>query len=171
MPAAPTSPLVAVDANVMMDLGDKSETVIDALTTLRHRLRSPRIVIPPTAQQELLYIARHGDTETERHQALAGIEAARRVRIVPVNLMPVGHGIVDRIAERLRGRGFLPPEEVNDSLLVAEAALLEARLLLSSDQHLRRMDFERLSIELQEFDLSAPVIATPAEVVRKFFPR
>jgi hypothetical protein len=33
------------------------------------------------------------------------------------------------------------------------------------------MDFARLTIELQGFDLTAPVIATPAEVVRKFFQR
>lgn len=66
---------------------------------------------------------------------------------------------------------MIPAEEINDSLLVAESALLEARLLISSDQHLRGIDFERLSIELQAFDLTAPVIATPAEVVRKFFRR
>jgi hypothetical protein len=60
---------------------------------------------------------------------------------------------------------------VNDSQLVAESALVGARLLLSSDEHLRGIDFERLTMELQGFDLTAPVIATPAEVVRKFFLR
>ena len=33
------------------------------------------------------------------------------------------------------------------------------------------MDFERLTIELQKYDLTAPVIATPREIVRKFFLR
>jgi hypothetical protein len=60
---------------------------------------------------------------------------------------------------------------VNDSQLVAESALLGARLLLSSDVHLRGMDFARLTIELRNFDLTAPVLATPSEVVRKFFQR
>jgi hypothetical protein len=85
--------------------------------------------------------------------------------------MPVGHGIVERVAEKLRSAELLPVSEVNDSQLVAESALLGAQLLLSSDQHLRGMDFARLIIELQGFDLTAPVIATPAEVVRKFFHR
>ena len=85
--------------------------------------------------------------------------------------MPVGHGIVERVAEKLRSANLIPTSEVNDSQLVAESALIEARLLLSSDEHLRGMDFERLTIELQNFDLTAPVIATPAEVVRKFFLR
>ncbi len=171
MPTAPASPLIAVDANVVMDLGEESESVLDALATIRQRLRSPRIVLPPTAKLELMHIARHGDTAKERDLALRGVAAARRLRIVPVNLMPVGHGIVERVAERLRSAELLPASEVNDSQLVAESALLGARLLLSSDEHLRGMDFARLTIELQSFDLAAPVIATPGEVVRKFFQR
>src|SRR5437016_3322489 len=170
MPAVLTSPLVAVDANVLMDLGERVETVLDALITLRQRFRHPpRLVIPPTAQQELVHIAHHGDTEKERLRASGGIEAARRWLIVPVNLMPVGHGIVERVAEKLRAPDLLPPEEVNDSLLLSEAALLEARLLLSSDEHLRGINFTRLSLELHNFDLTAPVIVTPGEVARKFF--
>src|SRR5260221_7676178 len=163
MPAAPASPLVAVDANVVMDLGEESESVLDALATIRQRLRSPRIILPPTATLELMHIARHGDTAKERDLALKGIAAARRSRIVPVNLMPVGHGIVERVAEKLRSAELLPASEVNDSQLVAESALLGARLLLSSDEHLRGIDFTRLTIELQGFDVTAPVIATPAE--------
>jgi hypothetical protein len=170
MPTAPASPLVALDANVVMDLGEGCDAVLDALTTIRQRLRFARIVIPPTPQQELLHIARRADTAKERNTALAGIQAARHWRIVPVNLMPVAHGIVARIAERLRERDLLPAEEINDSLLVAEAALLHARLLLSSDDHLRGIDFAQLTIELHNFDVTAPVIATPAEVARKFFP-
>jgi predicted nucleic acid-binding protein len=171
MPTAPASPLVAVDANVLMDLGEESESVMDALATIRQRLPSPRIVIPPTAKLELIHIAREGDIAKERKLASDGIAAARQWGIIPVNLMPVGHGIVERVAEKLRSANLIPPSEVNDSQLVAEAALIGARLLLSSDEHLRGVDFEQLTIELQSFDLTAPVIATPAEVVRKIFLR
>ena len=51
----------------------------------------------------------------------------------------------------------------------AEAALLNCSLLLTSDEHLRGIDFERLTFELQAFDLPTPVIATPREIVRRFF--
>jgi hypothetical protein len=165
----PSRPLVAVDANVLMDLGAEVDRVIDAIYIIQVRLTSPRLVIPPTPQQELAHIARHADTTEERNRALSGISAARRWRIVPVNLMPVGHGIVERIGERLRHAGLLPAEEINDSFLVAETALLDGRLLLSSDEHLRGMDHRQLGLVLQEFDLSAPVIAKPGEVVKKCF--
>jgi hypothetical protein len=52
MPTAPASPLVAVDADVVMDLGEEFESVLDALAAIRQRLRSPCIVIPPTAKLE-----------------------------------------------------------------------------------------------------------------------
>lgn len=83
---------------------------------------------------------------------------------------PAGRpGIVERVAEALRAAGLIPAPEVNDSQRVVESALMRARLLLSSDEHLRGVDFARLTIELQKFDLTAPVKATPAEAVRKFF--
>ena len=171
MPTASPSPFVAVDANVVMDLGARSDAVTDALATIRRRLRSPRIVLTPTATLELMHIARFGDTAKERDLALSGMAAARQWRIVPVNLMPVDHGIVELIAGRIRSAELLPASEVNDSQLVAESALLGAQLLLSSDQHLRSMDYTRLAAALQGYDLATPVIATPAEVVRKFFQR
>jgi hypothetical protein len=63
---APSRPLVAVDANVLRDLGEEADTVIDAIKTIRARLTSPRLVIPPTPQHELPHIARHADTSEER---------------------------------------------------------------------------------------------------------
>jgi hypothetical protein len=171
MPTGLRSPLVAIDANVLIDLGQEVETIIDALTTIRRRVPSSRLVIPPTPQQELAHIARYGQMEQERSLAMAAIRAASVWKITPVNLMPVDRGIVSTIAERLRTTGLLPMEEVNDSFLLVEAALLHARLLLSSDEHLRSIPFEDLAVQLQNVDLIPPVIATPAEVARKFFPR
>jgi len=101
---APSRPLVAVDANVLMDLGAEVDTAIDAIGTIRARLASPRLVIPPTPQHELTHMARHADIAGERTRALAGIGAARRWRIVPINLMPVAHGIVERVGERAAQR-------------------------------------------------------------------
>ena len=37
------------------------------------------------------------------------------------------------------------------------------------DAHLRGVDFPRLTLLLRDFHVAAPVIATPREIVRKFF--
>lgn len=72
------------------------------------------------------------------------------------------------IASKVRGCGLLPDEETHDALILAEAALLGCGILLTSDAHLRGVDFQRLTLLLKDFDVAAPVIATPREIVRKF---
>jgi predicted nucleic acid-binding protein len=107
----------------------------------------------------------------KQEAARKAIQLGQSWRIIPVNLIAVRHGIAERIAERIREQGLIPGEEVNDSLVLAESALLGCSVLLTSDEHLRGLDFERLTLELQGFDVTAPVIATPREIVRKFFQR
>ena len=89
--------------------------------------------------------------------------------IQPLNLVPVGHGIVDAIAAKIRARGLLPDEETHDALILAESALLECSILLTSDAHLRAVDHASLSLLLQASHVASPIIATPRETVRKFF--
>ena len=86
-----------------------------------------------------------------------------------MNLVPVGHGIVDAIAAKIRERGLLPDEETHDALILAESALLECSILLTSDAHLRAVDHASLSLLLQASHVTSPIIATPREIVRKFF--
>jgi rRNA-processing protein FCF1 len=171
MAARPNRPqLVAVDANVLFDLADGLDDVVDAVHVIRERLRDARFLIPPTVQHELANWAFRGD-EQKREAAGNAIQLGQSWRIVPVNLIAVRHGIAERIAERIREQGLIPVEEINDSLLLGESALLGCSMLLTSDEHLRGIDFERLTLELQAFYVTAPIIATPREIVRKFFQR
>jgi predicted nucleic acid-binding protein len=171
MAARPNRPqLVAVDANVLFDLADGLDEVVDAVSVIRKRLREVRFLIPPTVQHELSNWAERGDGQ-KREAARKAIQLALSWHIVPVSLIAVRHGIAELIAERIREQGLIPAEEVNDSLVLAESALLGCAMLLTCDEHLRGIDFERLTLELQAFDVTAPVFATPREIVRKFFQR
>ena len=171
MAARPNRPqLVAVDANVLFDLAGGFDDVVDAVSVIRERFRDARLLIPPTVQNELANWALRGDKQ-KRESARKAIQLGQSWRIVPANLIAVRHGIAERIAERIRRQRLIPDEEVNDSLVLAESALLGCSMLLTSDEHLRGIDFERLTLELQAFDVTAPVIATPREIVRKFFLR
>lgn len=160
--------LIAVDTNVLLDLASKTEAVADAVATIRKRLSAARFIVPPTAVHELV-LATHGESERTRRAALLALSKLRLWGFEPLNLVPVGHGIVERIASEIRHKDLVPAEEMNDSLIISEAALLECRMLLSSDAHLRAVNFQKLTLLLKDFDVAAPIIATPREIVRKFF--
>ena len=54
-------------------------------------------------------------------------------------------------------------------MILAEAALLGCTVLLTSDSHLRGLDYARLTWELNACEVSVPAVATPREIVSKFF--
>ena len=161
--------LIAADTNVLLDLALEVGAVVDALATIRQRLPEARFVVPPTVLHELALAVRTGETERLRKAALRALSQLRAWGFEPLNLVPVGHGIVERIATEIRHRDLVAEEEMNDSLILAEAALLGCGILLTSDAHLRGLDFQRLTLLMQDFDVAAPFIATPREIVRKFF--
>ena len=120
----PRNPLwVAVDTNVLLDLADDRESAWRAVETIRPRLPGVQIVVPPTSGAGTR-VARLG---RRRRRAAArtrgGGQAGGGWGFVPLNLIPVGHGITERIADDIRRHGFLPASEVNDSFVVAESAL------------------------------------------------
>lgn len=161
-------PLIAVDTNVPLDLAEGRETVRDALDVIRRRLRPGRILLTPTAFQELVFLAEGAESKSERDQALRALRGLKDWLLDAVNLVPVGHGIVEQVAERLQATGLLPAEERNDGLILAESALLGCAILLTSDGHLRGLDFQRTALMFKAFDLEMPVVATPREIVAKF---
>jgi hypothetical protein len=151
-----------------MHLADGVEDTLDAIATIRKRRPEARILATATVLQELHFLTKitTGATQQIAKDALTGL---RRHNIEPINFIPVGHGIIEVTADKIRARGLLPEEEKNDSFLLAEAALLGCNILLSSDGHLRSVPYEQLKMLLDECDVNTPLICSPSEVVRKFF--
>ena len=161
--------LIAVDTNIPIDLASDVEDVIDALAVIRRRTKAARLIASPTVNLELAYLSEFADEPDVKAAARRALRSLwSKWKIEPVNLVPVGHGIVEVIGAKLRSEGLLPAEETHDALILAEAALLGCGILLTNDAHLRGVDFQRLTLLLQGFDVAAPVLATPREIVRKF---
>lgn len=161
---------VAVDTNVLLDLANKEEIVVDAIATVRRRIKPVKIVATPTVLHELANLVDCGETlQIRRAARLAAVRMHRTWRFDPLELSPIEHGIAERIATRLRDQGLLPQEEIHDSLILAEAALLSCTILLTSDTHLREIDYRAAALVLKANDVETPVIATPREIVSKFF--
>jgi hypothetical protein len=159
-------PLVAFDTNVLIDLAQDEAAAWACLDTLKARRSGPQLIITPTVMQELFHIASHGETQEKRDDCSKAMRSLLTWGIHPMNLLPVGHGIVERIGDELRHQGLIPADERHDSFIVAEAALCEADILVSADAHMHSIDHQRLHVALASFDVKPVIITWPRRVVR-----
>jgi len=160
--------LVAVDSNVLILLAEEDDLTLDGWETIRERVQPAQFIVTHVVIQELTHKALN-DPALRKSAAKVLSEMRSRWRCQPFLLNAIQEGIVAHTSNRLLDAGLLPGDEKNDSLVLAQAAALDCTLLITYDTHLRGIDFERLTLLLREFDLSAPIIATPGEVVRKFY--
>ena len=161
---------LAVDTNVLLDLADEVDDVLDAFSVIDDRLPAADRLVTPSVLDELAYLADSGQSQAVRQSAQRAMQMLRReVRFRPLLQLPFAPEKADQLADEFRQRGLLPREEIHDSLILAEAVLLDCDILLTSDAHLRSIDHQQLTWLLSQHELSPPVIATPREIVRKFF--
>ncbi len=161
---------VAVDTNVLLNLANGDEVVIDCLDAIKKRLQNPKIIVLPTVILELTDIS--GRDDNLSLTALASLSLSSILEpwgFLPVNCVPVGHGIVEQIGRKTRDKGLIPEDEVHDSFVVAEAALYGTAILISSDGHIKNIDQQMLKIELGACDVGCPLIASPWKIVNQFF--
>ena len=163
-------PLVAVDTNFPILLAENDDDALDALNVVRERIRPGKIIVPPTALQELGYKAEEDpDPDLRRiaHSALSGLES--RWKFSRVKLSTTEDAIVQVASSRILHRGLLPSEERNDAYIIAESAVFNSVLLVSNDSHLLQVDHRALGLLFRELDLPVPLIISPREIVRRFY--
>lgn len=115
------------------------------------RAQVPRFVVLPTVLQELAYLADKGKTKAVRELTMTALQSLLSWGFEPLDLKPVGHGIVERIGDEIRRQGLLPDEERNDSRIIAEAALCECDFLVPPDKQPTGMDQKQLHRLLDSF--------------------
>jgi rRNA-processing protein FCF1 len=161
---------LAGDTNLLLDLAESDEDVLDAMAVIDQRMPDAEWLVSPSVLDELAYLTDSGDTTELRQSAQAAfqqLESGERFRAILD--LPFPSDFINRVAGEIRQRALIPTEEMHDSRILAEAASLQCALLLTNDAHLRGVDHELLTLVLHPFDLTPPVIATPREIVRKFF--
>jgi predicted nucleic acid-binding protein len=162
--------LVAVDSNVLLALAVGDDEVRDAWEVIRSRLRPVMMVVPPTVIDEIGHKAAvHPSSEIGRMAARALRDLRSKWMMQPVELRSDQDLIAARAAAALLEAELLPPGERNDAAVIAQAAVLECALLVSEDSHLHGIDRRRLKAVLAACDLTSPLIASPREIVRRFY--
>lgn len=163
--------LVAVDTNILMRLADGDDATIDAWSLIKRRIRPVQFLLPPTVLGEAISkMTDDPDPMVRRLARQALLEARPKWQFKPADFNAVQEAIAAGATDTLRGSGLLPHEERNDAAIISEAAVLDCLLLVSRDSHLLSIEHERLALLFRRLDLPAPIIASPENLLKKFYP-
>lgn len=154
---------LGVDTNVLLALAEERDYAHD----FRERFLAAAytLLAGPTIFQELAHASLNG-TKSERRNAQKAIAQAAAWGIVPFELSSVARAMAERFAERLLVRRLLPPEELNDALILAECSVTAIPLLVTSDRHLLDIEENALLLQCNEADLPLVRAAHPRRLVR-----
>jgi hypothetical protein len=163
--------LFAIDTNPLIDWAQGYDDIPACFGLIKERVPGVSIIVPPTVLHELGYFAQT-NAKGLGGSALQALELIRAEPLLrPINLVPVGHGIVDINARKLREKKLILEDEINDSMVLAEAGLLGCSVLLTSDAHLVDINPEELREVMKAFDGSVPIIKSPHQILKQFGPR
>jgi predicted nucleic acid-binding protein len=160
------SPQIALDTNVLLDYADKQVRVVKCFEVISKELRDSPIYVLPTVIDELNNHRKAAGKE--RALAVAALTNILRWGFKPISVLPVGNGIIEATARKIRDAGLVPQEEINDSYIIAEAALANVGILISSDSHLKDIDHAKLREILEDCDLANTTIVPPGSFPRLF---
>lgn len=155
--------LVAVDTNVLMDMADERESTLAAIEECSER-PNVALIVPPTVVQELAYGVENWKPSERRVLAEKSLTCMLSWGMTPINFIPAGHGICQELARALIDRGLLPEEEKHDALVLAEAALCDASVLLTWDSHLNQIPPGDLTALLKDRHVGMLIIKSPATI-------
>lgn len=130
----------AVDTNFIIDCFDGDEIALTAWECIVERVPKAEFIIPPTVAHEFVNAVKTSTGQRRQYLREAAADSVKRFGFRPQKLQAVEHGIVERISEQLRRDGFLPHEERNDSLILAESCLLNCEAWITKDSHLADID-------------------------------
>jgi hypothetical protein len=155
----------ALDTNVVFDLArslDQALTLREIATEKHYSLH-----ISPTCIEEIVHISIAGEP-TEQALANRALRHLAEWKILPLEIPEGADPIAEAFSAFLRRHAVIPDTEINDGVILAEASLGGAALLVSSDSHLALIDPDELRLLFEEQSLTPIPVVTPAKILRIF---
>jgi len=158
----------AIDTNPLIDWAQGYDDIPRCFELIKKRVPGVSIIVTPTVLIELGYFAR-SNAKGLAQTAVKSLELIRNEPLLrPMNLVPVGHGIVEINALKIRQKNLIDEAEIHDSMILAEAGLLGCEVLLTSDHDLTTIDSVLLAEVMRSFDGSIPIIRSPRQILKQF---
>ena len=154
---------LSLDTNVLFDLAAGGDFAHEFRET--YQAKGYALVISPTVVAEIYFLRHEGDRE-ERRLASAALGNMSGWDVRPFALSGIQADLAHQFARRLIDRGLLPETELNDALILAESAVADISVVVSSDKHLLGMDHDVLRDLCNDDDLTPVFPLSPRRLVR-----
>jgi hypothetical protein len=154
---------LALDTNLLLDLAGGFDFAHDFHAVFQAANYS--FLAGPTVFRELGFAVLYG-REPEKSLTVTALASASKWAVLAFNLTPLDQTIAERFAQKLLERKLLPEEECNDALILAETAVQNVPLLVTSDRHFLDMDEDALALAFSEADLPAAHPVHPKALLR-----
>jgi predicted nucleic acid-binding protein len=155
--------LLALDTNFLFDLARAEPFARHFKDFFQHL--GFHLLVPPTVVGEVA-MASEDDSKEKRQLAREASKNLIRWDIKPFAVNSVGDFIAEQFSEKLRHKGLLPYEEVNDGMILAETSLGGISILVTRDRHLLAIDETSLSMAFNDADLAPLNPAHPKRLLR-----
>lgn len=160
---APAKTQLALDTNFLFDLAEKAEFAFDFKEEFQSR--GYDLLVPPTVIVELAALSELGERQ-QRKTATVALQALEDWKFLPIVLSEVRLALAQEFRLKMSRLELIPDEEWNDGVILAESALAQIPLLVTSDEELLAIDDAALQIALAESGLSAVHPVHPRRMLR-----
>jgi predicted nucleic acid-binding protein len=164
---APKS-LLALDTNILFALAEEENFAVELLELAAERNCS--LALPPIAILELVQLAANSGP-LRKAATLALTQMRSKWAIEPLTLSATEMAIAISFTGTLLSRNFLPTQERNDALLLAQVAVKSIPFLVTSDSHFLNISHEEMSTVFLDQHLSPVSIISPMAFLRTLSPR
>jgi hypothetical protein len=142
---------LALDTNLLLDLAEEKDFAHDFREEFA--ARGYGFFAPPNVLAELEALSNSGRAPQSNFANVA-LENLLSWKCAPFALSATKLSIANRFAERLLDPGLIPEGERNDGKILAQTALVQIPMIVTSDAHLLNIVEEALLLALNEADLS-----------------
>jgi predicted nucleic acid-binding protein len=156
----------ALDTNILLDLAaglEAAETLREIASERGYSLHVSRRVLV-----ELADLVLNGSNPKLRATARTALEDLVAWSISELPRTPSASEVAAQFSAIAREQGLLPEAELNDGIILAEASLGGAALLISSDAHIHSIDPDALRLLFESRDMNPIPTISPRKLCSLF---
>lgn len=156
---------LALDANLLIDRANSKNFAVDFFDVASEAGYS--LFSPPTVNEELDWNIENADEKVAELSYVA-LTSMLSWPVTPFEIERIEQNYSHNLSAKLRYKGWIPENECNDGLIVAECGIKGIPILVTSDHHLLEIPEGNLIDCLVECGISPVHVMSPQQFLKVF---